>query len=192
MILKIGSMMIFTLFIKGVFASTEHILFTLEKSFNPENKIIIHTRTDQDCRFSFYSKNSEKNYVDFYWSMNNGKEFKDIHPMIRSEIKNRVQFLGISDRYDTFKIRLSDFSVLNHDLPVSQIEVISELSQGVCRVKSVVTLGGSSHYRKIDLKRTFCEVSKNLFGIPNGCNSLLLEGRDLHNGELIRVRFLKK
>lgn len=181
-----------TLFSLMVLASTEHRLFTLEKDYNPENKVIVHTQTDQDCRFTVYSKNVEQNYVDFYWSMNNGREFKDIHPMIRSEIKKRVEFLGMNDRADSFKIRLSDFSELNHDLPTSQLEVSSELTQGVCRVRAIVVLGGSSAYRKIDLKRTYCEVSKNLFGIPNGCMALQLEGRDIATGENIRVRFLKK
>ena len=174
------------------FASTEHVLFTLEKNYHPENKVIVHTQTDQDCRFTVSTKNTERNYVDFYWSMNNGSEIKDIHPMIRSEIKNRVDFLGMNDRLDSFKVKLSDLSELNHDLPNSQIEVTSEMAQGVCRVRSIVPLGGSSRYRKIDLKRTFCEVSKNFLGIPNGCMALQLEGKDIATGENVRVRFLKK
>ena len=173
-------------------ASQEQILFTLEKSHRPENKVIIHTQTDDDCRFVVNSKNSERNYVDFYWSMNNGRETKEVHPLIRSEIKERVEFKGINDRLDSFKIRLIDLSELKHDLPLSPIEVVSEISGGVCTVKSVLSLGGSAKYRKIDLKKTFCEVSKNFIGIPNGCNVLHLEGNDIATGEKVKVKFIKK
>jgi hypothetical protein len=173
-------------------ASQEQVLFTLDKSHNPQNKVIIHTQTDEDCRFIVNPKNSERNYVDFYWSMKNGKEVKEVHSLIRSEIKNRVEFKGINDRRDSFKIRLSDLSELRHDLPLSPIEVMSEMSEGVCRVRSVLSLGGSARYRKIDLKRTFCEVSKNFIGIPNGCHVLHLEGNDIATGELVKVKFLKK
>jgi hypothetical protein len=176
----------------NAFAASEQVLFTLEKNHNPENKVIVHTQTDPDCRFVVNPRNAEKNYVDFYWSLNNGRETKELHPLIRSEIKNRVAFLGVNERFDSFKVRLSDLSELNHDLPPSPIEVISEFSQGVCRVKSVLTLGGTSRYRKIDLKRTYCEVSKNFIGIPNGCSALHLEGKDIATGEPVRVKFLKK
>lgn len=173
-------------------ANVERKLFTMEKNYNPENIMIIHTQTDRDCRFIKSPKNSEGNYIEFYWNMNSGQQTKEVHSMIRAEIKKRVSFEGVNQARDSFKIRLNDLTELNHDLADTTMEVMSEVSSGKCEVKSVLTLGPSAGYRKIDLNRTFCEVSKNLVGIPNGCSFLQLVGKDLYSGELVKVRFKQK
>lgn len=173
-------------------AQVERKLFSMEKNYNPENVLVIHTQTDKDCRFVTSPKNTEGNYVEFYWLMNYGAEKKEIHSMIRSEVKGRISFLGINAKKDSFKIRLNDLSELRHDLPDPTMEVISEVSQGKCSVKSIIHLGASGNYRKLSLKRTFCDVSKNMVGVPNGCSYLYLEGNDADTGEKISVKFKKK
>lgn len=175
----------------AAFANTERKLFTMEKNHNAENLMIIHTQTDNDCRFITSNKNAEKNYIEFYWLMD-GKNKKEVHSMIRAEIKNRVQFQGINAAKDSFKVKLNDLTELRHDLTDPSMEVVSEMIQGKCTVKSVLTLGASGKYRKMDLNRTFCDVSKNIVGVPNGCNYLLLEGTDIATGEKISVKFNKK
>lgn len=172
--------------------SGEKKLFTMEKDHNEENVMMIHTQTDADCKFVTSTKNSEKNYMEFYWIMNNGKDTKEVHSMIRSSIKERVKFLGINASRDSFKIKLNDLSELRHDLTDTTMEINSEMVNGKCEVKSVLTLGASGRYRKIDLNRTFCNVSKNLIGVPNGCNFIELEGSDTSTGETIKVKFKKK
>lgn len=173
------------------YANTERKLFTMEKNHNQENLMIIHTQTDKDCRFIKSAKNAEGNYVEFYWLME-GKNKKEVHPMIRSEIKNRVQFQGINAGRDSFKVKLNDLSEVRHDLTDTTMEVMSEVVNGNCVVKSVLTLGASGKYRKMDLNRTFCDVSKNMVGVPNGCNNLILEGTDVATGESLKVTFKKK
>lgn len=186
-------LMTFTLMTLSMMSgAAENKLFTMEKNHNAENVMMIHTQTDNDCKFITSSKNNEKNYVEFYWIMNNGKETKEVHSMIRSEIKKRVKFEGINESRDSFKIRLNDLSELRHDLSDTTMEVVSEIINGKCAVRSIMTLGPSSKYRKIDLNRTYCDVSKNLVGIPNGCNFLEIDGVDIHNGESVKVRFKKK
>lgn len=175
----------------SVRADNEKKLFTMEKNHNPENIMVIHTQTDSDCRFVPSSKNTEGNYVEFYWLMA-GQTPKEVHPMIRGEIKKRVVFEGINATRDSFKVRLTDLSELKHDLSDPTMEVVSEVTGGKCAVKSVITLGPSARYRKIDLDRTFCDVSKNFVGLPNGCNFLDLEGKDIATGEAVKVRFKKK
>lgn len=173
-------------------AQVEKKLFTMEKNHNPENIMMIHTQTDMDCKFITSKKNNENNFLEFYWIMDSGRSQKEVHPMIRDEIKKRVRFEGINERRDSFKVTLGDLKELRHDLTETSMEIFSELNQGKCTVKSVLTLGASGHYKKVDLERTYCEVSKNLLGIPNGCLSLLLEGKDLSSGETVKVKFLKK
>jgi hypothetical protein len=170
----------------------EKKLFTMEKNHNPENIMMIHTQTDMDCKFIESKKNNEKNFLEFYWIMDSGRSQKEVHPLIRDEIKKRVRFDGINERKDAFKVTLGDLKELRHDLTDTSMEVMSELSDGKCIVKSVLTLGASGNYKKLDIERTYCEVSKNLLGIPNGCLSLILEGKDVSNGETIKMTFRKK
>jgi hypothetical protein len=173
-------------------AQVERKLFTMEKNHNPGNIMMIHTQTDLDCKFVTSAKNNENNFLEFYWIMDFGHSKKEVHPLIRDEIKKRVSFAGTNNRRDSFRITLNDLKELRHDLTDTTMEVISEMNQGKCAVKSILTLGASGNYRKMDLERTYCEVSKNLIGLPNGCTTLLLEGKDASNGELIKVTFRKK
>lgn len=169
--------------------NSEKPLFTMEKDHNEENIMMIHAQTDNNCKFITSTKNSEKNYMEFYWLMNNGKSKKEIHPMIRSTIKERVQFLGMNNTRDSFKIKLNDLTELRHDLSDTTMEITSEIINGECQVKSILTLGASGRYRRIDLDKTFCKVSKNFLGVPNGCRSLDIIGKDIQTDEEVKVTF---
>ena len=165
----------------------EKRLFTMRKSYNPTNILIVNSQTDEDCKF--VRKNKE--YIDLYWLMD-GKNRKEINPMIRSEIQNKVQFKGINSKKDSFKVKLNDLRDLKHDLEDTTIEVSSEIINGNCNTKSVLKLGSSSKYRKLNLKKTFCEVTTNLIGVPNGCAYVELQGVDADSGEKLKVRFNSK
>lgn len=170
----------------------EKRLFTMEKNYNAENVMIIHAQTDNNCKFVVSSKNNEKNYMEFYWVLNNGKARKEVHPMIRGEIKKRVSFEGINGTRDSFRLGLNDMKEVRHDLSDTTMEVASEIEGGKCVVKSIMTLGASQKYRKIDLNRVYCEVTTNLVGIPNGCKFLDVEGTDIQTGAKVKARYLKK
>lgn len=176
----------------AVSAQVERKLFTMEKNYNPENIMIIHTQTDKDCKFVTSTKNAERNYLEFYWNMNFGAEKKEVHSMIRSEIKERVQFVGINERRDLFRIKLNDLTELRHDLTDTTVDVSSEISQGKCNVKSILHLGASGNYAKMNVKKVYCDVTKNMIGVPNGCSFIQLEGTDADTGAKIFVKFKKK
>jgi hypothetical protein len=186
------ALLVLSLMTVSAFAQMERKLFVVEKNFNPENVLIVHSQTDKDCKFIPSPKNAEGNFVEFYWSMNLGRETKEISSTIRGEIKNRFKFLGINPRRDSFRMKLNDLTELQHDLNETSIEVQSEIQNGKCNVKSLLMLGASGKYRKLSLKRIYCDVSKNLLGIPNGCNFISLEGQDADNGEQISIRFKNK
>ncbi|MBC7540216.1 MAG: hypothetical protein H7281_15430 [Bacteriovorax sp.] len=167
--------------------SVEKKLFTMEKNYHADNIMVINTLTDDSCKF--VSKNNE--YLDFYWLMDRATR-KEINPVIRSQIQERVKFSSINNERNSYKIRLSDLSELNHDLEDTAMEVSSAVINGKCQVKSVLKLGPSGKYRKLNLKRTYCEVTTNLVGIPNGCKFLDLQGNDADTDEIIKIRFFKK
>ncbi len=166
--------------------SIERRLFTLEKSLNSENTLNIHTQTDENCKFVA----GANGYVDFYWLME-GKTIKQVHPMIRTKVQERVQFIGINDRRDSFKVRLNDLSEIKHDLESNIIEARAEIVNGTCTVNSIIQLGASAKYKKLNLQRTFCEVN-SLLGVPNGCKYLELAGKDNATGEGLKVKFKGK
>ena len=169
-------------------ALVEKKLFSLEKSYNAENVLLIHTQVDDECRFGV-SQNNE--YVDFYWLMN-GTDRKEVHPTIRSQVKTRVSFESINGPRDSFRVDLNDLKEISHDLESTNIEVRSFKENDLCKVESLIKLGASGHYRTLNLNRTYCEVKTNIIGIPSGCKFIDLEGVDVETGEAIKVRFKEK
>lgn len=167
--------------------TTERKIFNLEKSLNSENILTIITHTDEFCKF--VANNNE--YIDFYWLMD-GSSKKDVHPMIRSKVHERVKFVGINSTRDTFSVRLNDLSEIKHDLESNIIEVKSEFNNGVCQVKPIIKLGASAKYRTLSLKRTYCDVETNMIGVPKGCRFLELQGTDYSTNEQLKIRFKGK
>ncbi|MFA6235957.1 MAG: hypothetical protein WC635_01415 [Bacteriovorax sp.] len=168
-------------------ASVEKKLFTMEKNYNAENIMVISTQTDDNCKF--LSKNNE--YLEFYWMMDRSTR-KEVHPTILKQIKEKIKFSGINSQRDSFKVQMNDLSELKHDLEEASMEVSSGIENGVCAVKSVIKLGPSASYRKLNLKRTYCDVTTNMIGIPNGCKFIDLDGNDADTNIKLKVRFYSK
>ena len=155
--------------------NVEKKLFTMEKNYHAENIMVINSH----------------DFLDFYCLID-GKNRKEVHPMIRSQIQEKVKFSNINNQRDRFKIRMNDLSELKHDLEDITMEISSSITNGNCQVKSVLKLGPSARYRKLNVKRTYCEVSTNMVGVPNGCKYLELQGLDSDTGESLKVRFFSK
>lgn len=168
-------------------ATVEKKLFTMEKNYNPENILVIHAQTNESCKF----ESKDNQYIDYHWMMNRTVR-KEVHPMIRKQIDEKVQFSGINNLHDSFKVRMNDLNELKHDLESLTLEVSSSIVGGNCVVKSILKLGPSAKYRKLNLKRTYCEVTTNFIGVPNGCKFIELEGTDADTNEKLKVRFMSK
>ena len=166
--------------------SIERKLFTLEKSLNSENILKVHTQTDENCKFV----SNSNGYIDFYWLMGSNT-VKPVNPLIKSKVKERVKFVSINKERDSFKVLLNDLSEIKHDLESNVIEIRSEIVNGTCNVSSVIALGASEKYKKLNLQSTYCEVSSTL-GVPKGCKYLELSGKDVATNEVIKVRFKGK
>lgn len=165
----------------------EQKLFTLEKSVNSENILIVHTQTDTECKFV----SKEHGFVDFYWLMD-GTERKEIHPMIRKKIEERVKFVGMNEARTSFKMKLNDLSEINHDLEDATVETQAEINNGNCEVKSILKLGASANYARMNLKRTYCQVDKSFVGVPKGCKFLELKGLNADDDSALKIRFNEK
>ena len=164
----------------------EKKLFIMEKSYNSQNLLVINTNTDDNC--NIVTQNGQ--LLDFYWLMD-GKTRKRVHPLIRSGIDKRVEFVKMDREKNEFKVRMNELKELKHDLKNIELEVSSELIDGECQTKAVLPLGPSANFKKMILTRSYCDVSTNFVGVPNGCNFLELEGTDTATGEPLKVRFNK-
>lgn len=160
-------------------------LFLMEKTYNEENIMVIHGQVDEECHFV------GDDLIDYYWLMD-GKKEKRVHPLIKSGIKKRIQFADLAENKKSFNIKMNDLNEVKHDLEDINIHVSSEKKDGVCKVQTVLKLGPSKDHKDLVLERTFCEVKKNLVRIPVGCKKLELIGKDLKNGEELRVTFLAR
>lgn len=165
----------------------ERTLFTIEKSYNNSNIIVVNVQLNRDCRFV----KTENGLLDYYWLMNRSLK-KEIHPLIRSTVASRLTLVSSNGLLNSFKLRLNDLTEVSHDIADPTLEVSSELVNGQCRVRSVMTLGHSQKYRRIDLDRIYGEVDKNLMGVPSTLKYIDLDGKDVDNNESIRVRYRAK
>lgn len=167
----------------------EKKLFTMKKSYNPENTMVIYAQVDENCDFKPFPGGS---YINYYWLMNR-KTRKKVHPLIAKGIEQRVEFnTGGTTPKRAFKASLNDLNEVDHDLPNTSINVISLKENDHCEAQALIGLGKSEGGKEIDLVTTYCEVHTNLFGVPTGCDSLQLQGTQPGSGKRISVKFDKK
>ena len=67
-------------------------VLTVEKNRNPENILIVYTKTDAACNFT--NDNLDQPVFDFYWLIN-GTDFKAMNTVLRSEVEKRMSYCGI-------------------------------------------------------------------------------------------------
>ena len=84
-------LIIFTIVFTSQILATEKALFSIEKSHNPQNIMIVSSNLGDQCEFS------QEEPVDYYWLMNRTSR-KDPHPMILKEINNpEISVITIED-----------------------------------------------------------------------------------------------
>lgn len=171
-------------------------LFILEKSHNYENVMVIHAKTDRECRFVRTS--NANNYINFYWLMDfNNPDIpaweKTPHRLIMRETNQRVQFQNVSHDRRYFEVSLNDVDeYVRHDLEEVTARVYARVIDGECRPQVKLTLGPSRDYQTIILESVFGKA-KTIFGIPQrAVEYIIIRGRNVDTGEVISVRFNEK
>lgn len=170
----------------------------MNKSHNPENIMVIYAQTDEECQFQPFQDGS---YLNYYWLMDKKKR-KEVHPLIKKGIAERVEFKQDEKVDDQqFRASLNDLEELEHDLPNASIEVssvkttsskVKSKGESKCVANATMRLGPSRKNQLIDLETTYCKVEKNLIGVPKGCESLELKGKNIKTGEEVAVSFEKE
>ena len=169
-----------------LFASMQNLLI-VKKNHNPQNILVLETRTDDACKFI----PSAEGPLHFYWLMD-GKKRKPVHSMIKLRMKQQIYASNLNEGRDNFELVFKGLKNIKHDLKNVMLHVRAEMQGQQCLVKSILMLGPRHNYYSMDLNEVFCKTTHNLFGVPNGCEYIKLKGTDIASGETIKARFDKK
>lgn len=155
-------------------------IFTYEKSINSENIMVVHTDTDTNCH-PVRDPSTSTPFVDFYWLMNR-TTFKPVNPIIKNNIRERIQSLP-SQRANAFFIDLLDLEEVNIDLPESKLAVETfKNANGQCEARSTMELGESDGNTVLILQTVFVDAKKTINPLRPKVKSITLKGIDMATG----------
>lgn len=169
----------------------QHVpLLTLEKNENPQNIMIIYTKLDQNCRLEI---KDEAPVLSEYWLMNR-ERYKRVNPLIVRGIEKRMKIVtDVAFDPNSFQVRLSDFTEIQHDLGTDPLITIrSEGQPGRCEAVAVLHMGPADQYRSIQLEKVFAKSEKKLLPPFRRLLELTLTGADLATGERFSRTFHSK
>jgi hypothetical protein len=128
-------------------------IFIVEKNVNPQNQMLAYTKLNSACEFVL---DETKNPIfDFYWLMN-GKDYKVINSIIKSQIRNRLAVVS-GNQNRSFYASINDLKELNTDLKDARMTITSRtLNQG-CVVEGFMTLGPSDNNALVKVSSIYTE-----------------------------------
>ncbi len=175
----------------AVSAFQEVRLFTVEKSKNPQNILVVYTQADSQCRIEPVVSGGKPYLFDFYWLMD-GTRYKPTHPLIKKYARRRFVAQKRFQNHDGFRVRLADLKELDHDLPSEMVTVtLHRSSQDGCDARVLLPLGPSAGGRTLEIQSIYSKA-RTFLGIPIGVHYIELRGRDADNQEPLTVRFNSK
>lgn len=163
-------------------------LFTVEKSKNPENTLVIYCVVNNLCEFERFRDAGQDHLFDMYWLME-GTRYKRTHPIIKKMARKRFVAQNTADHSNRFDVLLADLKELVHDLPSDIIHVDAYRDgNGRCRVRARIQLGPSGGHRTLQIESIYSKT-RTLIGIPIGIHYIELRGIDVESSRPLSVRF---
>ena len=117
----------------------------------------------------------------------NRENYKPVHSLIKSGIRNRLALVAHGDgERSTFSVRIGDLSELKHDLAKPLLNVVAAATRpGQCEVRSYLRLGPSDRSRQVLLSSIFVK-SKKIFIPPfRKVVAITINGADAATGEKV-------
>lgn len=165
---------------------THYSLFTVEKNENPENILVLYTKVDNNC----YIRNESAGPVfDMYWLMNRSS-YKPTHALIKKGVRERLVVVP-SNAY-SFYVKVNDLKEVNSDLRDPRLIIETNKTNGQCQVRSLVTLGPSNNYARIQLNSIYTEAVKTVVPPFRKVVSVTLKGVDINTGARVNRKYLAK
>ncbi len=152
----------------------EHVpLFVFEKTFNPENIIIIYTKVDRNCRI-IYDRQKQQPTFGLYW-LDDGVRF-DPAPQLANQFLSRMPVEDIKDDPYSFYVRLTDLRQLHHDLADERLLIRSEQYGNSCLVGAYMRL---KNKKLVRVTSTLTDAAINFFSL--NIRSLTVVGHEIGN-----------
>jgi hypothetical protein len=152
-------------------------ILTVRKNVNPQNLMVIYTKTDADGRF-LGDPNSDRPVLDFYWLMD-GKTYKPVNGLIKTEIRKRFAPRWSSGgRATHFVITMKDLKEVNSDISEPKVDVYARETDDVPTVEAQMNLGPSD--RNMRIKLSSIQTAGRAF--PPTVHSVTLKGEEIANG----------
>ena len=168
--------------------ASEHQVFILEKSFNPENIMVFNVHLDAKCQVVFDPAKGHAPKMNIYW-LNDRKHYEALTSMYINSLNKTLSIR--QDSANHFHIEALDLGKISHDLPKPVVEVESRRnSKGECEVKGEIQLGAKDQ-SKVMILHTVYTVIKTRFGIPVGSKEIHLIGTDKMNGTALTARYFE-
>ena len=160
-----------------------------EKNIHPQNRLVVYTKLDRECRVLHDPKKPHGPVLDYYWLMD-GSRYKRVNSLIKRGIRKRLQVAASPPKSlgGDFSVRLNELDAVEHDLGATPLLwIVAEKTADGCSVEARITLGPSDKSEVIRLDSIYSEAK--LSGPLNAKVKLIaLKGVDVKTGKpVVRV-----
>jgi hypothetical protein len=153
-------------------------ILTVQKNVNPQNVMVVYTKVDTNGRFVRDSADQGRPVFDFYWLMD-GKTYKPVNPMIKAEIRKRLERQWQSgSRATRFVINVNDLKEVKSDIKDPKVDVCARENGDDWTVEVQMNLGPSDGNMRIRLSSIQTEGR----AFPPAVHSVTLKGEEIVNG----------
>ena len=163
-------------------------ILIVEKNVHPQNAMFVYTKVDANGRFLADPADRHRPVVDFYWLMN-GKNYKPVNGMIKSEISKHFECeKSPTDCATHFIINVNDLKEVNSDIKEPKVDVYASGIGGASDVEAQMNLGPSDGNMRIKLSSIYTEGR----AFPPAVYSVTLKGEEIVNGKSTGKRVTRK
>ncbi len=164
-------------------------IFVFEKSFNADNVLCVFAQLDEKGGFVTLEKGNY--FIGYHWLMDR-KDYKPVHPLIKSRIRERLELTEQRPAERKLIYLFNDLKELKHDLTDPMIELlVVRKEDGGLGVEARVQLGESHENQILVLSSIYSKVH-SWARIPTGIDYVELRGTSLETGEEIKARYHAK
>jgi hypothetical protein len=169
-------------------AGAQRQILVVEKNVHPENLMVVYTKVDADGHFVPDPDRPSQPMLDFYWLMD-GKKFKPVNPLIKSEIRKRLAIRPDStDGPTRFAVNVNDLKEVACDIEQPKMDIYVNGSGNDRDVEAQMNLGPSDGNMRIKVSSIYTEGR----AFPPAVYSVTLKGEEIVNGKVSAKKIVRK
>jgi hypothetical protein len=163
-------------------------ILVVEKNVHPQNLMVVYTKEDADGHFITKPADRDRPVFDFYWLMD-GRSFKPVNNLIKSEINKRFECQpGSDDRSTHFIVSVNDLKEVNSDIREPKMDIYASRRSSSGNVEAQMNLGPSDGNMRIKLSSIYTEGR----ALPPAVYSVTLKGEEIVDGKPTGRKVVRK